>query len=231
VFVTGRKFEKKQKNRKLAKQLSLWVYYLSSWAISGRDILQLETESNELFKKNHTGLVENAESGWIIISEIKQTTFLSTRTLDYRGETGLKTAFVSVCGNPQHIWQNRNFLKFFAFLHERYDALMPIFGWRPCWQKRRLLKLIITWFSPPPKIFKSDGRSGGWMPLIITLVRNMATAFWWQIIANHGVAAVMLFWLSRHSVCGYITHLMRFRKPLLWENEFHKELSLCSHQS
>jgi hypothetical protein len=31
--------------------------------------------------------------------------------------------FVSVCGiNLQHVWQYVKFLKFFAFLHDRYDA-------------------------------------------------------------------------------------------------------------
>jgi hypothetical protein len=37
------------------------------------------------------------------ISELKQATFLSTRTSDCRGETELKIVFVSVCGNLQHI--------------------------------------------------------------------------------------------------------------------------------
>ena len=47
---------------------------------------------------------------------------MSTRTRDCRGGTGLKTVFVSVCGNLPHIGQNIRFLKFFASLHERYDA-------------------------------------------------------------------------------------------------------------
>ena len=56
------------------------------------------------------------------ISELKIAMFLSIRTSDYRGGTGLKTVFVSVCGNRQHIGQNIRFLKFFASLDERYDA-------------------------------------------------------------------------------------------------------------
>ena len=35
--------------------------------------------------------------------ELKQATFLSTWTSDCRGGTGLKTVFVSVCGNLQHM--------------------------------------------------------------------------------------------------------------------------------
>ena len=37
-------------------------------------------------------------------------------------ETGLKTVFLSVCSNLQHIGPNLRFLKFFASLDERYDA-------------------------------------------------------------------------------------------------------------
>jgi hypothetical protein len=39
------------------------------------------------------------------------------------------------------------------------------------------------------------------MPLISALSGTMESAFWGRIIADHGVAAVTLFWLSRPSVC------------------------------
>jgi hypothetical protein len=52
------------------------------------------------------------------LASFNQAAFLSPRTTDCRGGTGLKTVSVSVCGNLQHIWQNLRFLKFFAFLHE-----------------------------------------------------------------------------------------------------------------
>ena len=58
-----------------------------------------------------------------INSELKIATFLSTRTPVCRGGTGLKTVFLSVCGNLQHIGQNLRFsLKFFASLrlHSSY---------------------------------------------------------------------------------------------------------------
>ena len=59
----------------------------------------------------------SAQSPGYIISELKQTTLWSTRTSDCRGGgAGLKTVFVSVCGNLQHIRQNIRFLKFFCFL-------------------------------------------------------------------------------------------------------------------
>jgi hypothetical protein len=41
-------------------------------------------------------------------------------------KAGLKTVFVSVRWNLQHIWQNIRILKFFAFLHERYGAKLQI---------------------------------------------------------------------------------------------------------
>jgi hypothetical protein len=56
------------------------------------------------------------------ISELKIAMFFSTRTSVRRGGTGLKTVFLSVCGNLQHIGQNLRFLKFFASVDERYDA-------------------------------------------------------------------------------------------------------------
>ena len=49
--------------------------------------------------------------------KIAKATFLSTRASDCRGGTGLKTVFVSVCGNLQHISQNIRFLKLFASLY------------------------------------------------------------------------------------------------------------------
>ena len=56
------------------------------------------------------------------ISELKIAMFFSTRTSDCRGGTGLKTVFLSVCGDLQHNRQNIRFFKFFASLDERYDA-------------------------------------------------------------------------------------------------------------
>ena len=47
--------------------------------------------------------------------------FVNT-TSDWRGGTGLKTVFVSGCGNLQHIGQNIRFLQFCTSLYERYDA-------------------------------------------------------------------------------------------------------------
>jgi hypothetical protein len=59
---------------------------------------------------------------------------LSTRSSNCRGGTGLKTAFVSVCGNLQHIRQN--IIKAFkVFLLPYTSAMMQnviviqIFGW------------------------------------------------------------------------------------------------------
>jgi hypothetical protein len=41
------------------------------------------------------------------------------------------------------------------------------------------------------------------MPLVTTLDRTMATASWWQIIANYRVAVVTVCWLSQPSVLLY----------------------------
>jgi hypothetical protein len=38
-----------------------------------------------------------------LTNELKQATLLSTQTSGFRGGTGLKTVFVPVCGNLQHI--------------------------------------------------------------------------------------------------------------------------------
>ena len=69
----------------------------------------------------------------------------------------------------------------------------------------------------PLKIFKMADIQGG-MPLITTLARDMASAFWCQIIANHGVSrqvAVMLFWLSQPSVCLYSVATCYCKESLL----------------
>jgi hypothetical protein len=50
--------------------------------------------------------------------------FVNTDVRFPRG-TRLKTVFVSVCGNLQHMWQNIRFLKFFASLHERWCNMAP----------------------------------------------------------------------------------------------------------
>ena len=50
----------------------------------------------------------------------------STRTSGCRGGTGLKTVFVSVCCNLQHIWQNIRFLKFFH--HKWFSSQMILNG-------------------------------------------------------------------------------------------------------
>jgi hypothetical protein len=47
--------------------------------------------------------------------------FVNTDVSSSRG-TGLKTVYLSVCGNLRHIGQNLRFLKCFASLDERYDA-------------------------------------------------------------------------------------------------------------
>ena len=54
-----------------------------------------------------------------VISECN--VFVNMDVSSSRG-TGLKTVFLSACGNLQHIGQNLRFLKFFASLDERYDA-------------------------------------------------------------------------------------------------------------
>jgi hypothetical protein len=74
---------------------------------------------------------------------VKPLTSLSKRSFcqDWQWGTGLKTVFASVCGNLQHIWHNKRFLKFFCFLTRALwgkmppKLVIPIFEWRPCLTK------------------------------------------------------------------------------------------------
>ena len=74
-----------------------------------------------------------------------------------------------------------------------------------CQYRSRYSTILVTlWRSPvgkgihPPENSQNGGHSGVWMPLVNALARNMASAFWWRIIANHGVVAVSFFnWVDQ----------------------------------
>jgi hypothetical protein len=95
----------------------------------------------------------------------------------------MKHAF---CALPQNRKPHRRPTSWFClwFWRNRYNAVAMF-----------LARAFRTGIHPP-EITQNGGCSGAWMRLVSTLARNMASAFWWRIMA----------WLSRPSVrslfCG-----------------------------
>jgi hypothetical protein len=60
--------------------------------------------------------------------------------------------------------------------------------------------LMVIDFAVTVENIQNGRRSGGWMPLVSALVRNMASEFWWPSWRDVAEVTIRLSWLSIRSI-------------------------------